>query len=450
VESLGRPPVVLIVFDALHAGRVSHLGYERDTTPNIDRLAAEGVSFGRAFAPAPYTIAGIASLLTGRLPDSHGVTDTETALDDHEATLAERLSAVGYDTVAAVGNLNGGAAFGHDQGFDAFTELYRTPGSDELRLATADLFVDFTRDLLGRERSDRPLFLYLHVLEPHAPYSMPEEYRSLWIDPGYDGPLASGETQALVDTLSGRIEVTQRDIEAAIALYDANLRWADHNFGLLRETLERGGLWDEALVIVTSDHGEAFWEHGRWGHNDHLYDEQLRVPLIVKLPGARGLKGVVRDELVSTLDVVPSICEWLNLAADGPPMDGVPLAALVEHAERRPDGRELMLRSHHEIAHFGLRSETHKTIVEREQQRVGRGRVTEVRHFALEQDPGERVDLYEQERARVQPVLDRIEEWGRASVKSGKKRRDEMNAVELRHLRDLGYMEGSSEPGEER
>jgi len=206
VEPLGRPPVVLVVFDALHATHLSHLGYPRETTPQLDRLAAEGTSFSEAFAPAPYTVAGIPSLLTGRRPDSHGVTSQAARLADEETTLAELLRAAGYRTLGAVGNLNGGARLGNAQGFDVFEELYFTddPALIEdtvegqgVRLVTADLLVDFTARALA-EPSDQPLFLYLHVLEPHAPYSMPDEFRRLWLDPDYDGVFASGEIGPLV------------------------------------------------------------------------------------------------------------------------------------------------------------------------------------------------------------------------------------------------------------
>jgi len=456
VASLGRPPVVLIVFDALHAGRVSHLGYERETTPNLDAIAAEGVSFARAFAPAPYTLASIPSLLTGRLPDSHGVTSQLAALPDDESTLAELLGAAGYRTVAAVGNLNGGARLGNDQGFEVFDELFRSPKGElvvaeeqggDLQLASADLFVDFTREQLAEGSDGRPLFLYLHVLEPHAPYHMPEAYRELWLDPEYDGIFASGDTAAFISTIHDGVEPTERDIEAAVALYDANLRWADHNLGELRALLEQAGLWDRALVIVTSDHGEAFWEHGRWGHNDHLFDEQLHVPLVVKPPSGRGLRGVVREDMVSIIDVAPSILQWLDLPVGEQPIDGLPLAAMVEHGDWHPPARELLLRSHHEIPHLGLRGETHKTIVERvarpdEQGRTGAlGHTTRVRYYSLLSDPGEHEDLYERERRRADRDAARLEEWGRRAAVNRNQRGVGMTPSELHMLKNLGYVD---------
>ena len=446
VEPLGRPPIVLIVFDALQAAHVGHLGYERDTTPNLDALATEGVSFSRAFAPAPFTLASIPSLLTGRRPDTHGVTSSVARLGDEETTLAEICARSGYRTLGAVGNFNGGSRGGADQGFETFREMFRAPGAgaDEgLRLATADMFVDFTTELLAQPGDGRPLLLYLHILEPHAPYVMPPEYRDLWLDPDYDGPFVSGAIQPFIDSLSGKLSVGPRDIAAARALYDANLRWADHNLGLLRAQLEGAGLWDPALVIVTSDHGEAFWEHGRWGHNDHLFDEQLRIPLVVKLPAGRGLRGVVRDDLVSLLDITPSVCEWLDAAPGMLPLDGHSLAALVEDADWRPRGRELFLRTHHGIATLGLRTAERKIIVERGRKEGDQawGHVTRTRYYDLDADAGETTDLYREHRARADLQAQRLLEWGQAAILGRNERGTGLTPGEVAMLRGLGYVD---------
>ena len=451
IEPLGQPPVVLVLFDALHAAHLTHLGYERATTPELDRLAAEGVSFSRAFAPAPYTVAGVPSILTGRLPDTHGVTNQAARLDDEEVTLAEYLGAAGYRTAGAVSNLNGGLRLGNGQGFEVFEELYyiddaeRAEGRVEgrpVRLVTADLLVDFAARALATT-DPRPLLLYLHVLEPHAPYVMPDAYRELWLEPGYDGVFAAGDTAALIAANAPGAAITRRDVEAAIALYDANLRYADEAFGRIRGLLEGAGLWDPALVLVTSDHGEAFWQHGRWGHNEHLYDEELRVPLIVKLPAGRGLAGLVRPELVSTVDLVPSVCQWLDLPLAGPDLDGRSLAALVEHRDFEPGPRELLLRSHHTIAHLALRTNASKTIVERAQtaEDGGFGRTVAIEHYELDRDPGEREDVHERERERLGPVVERLEAWGRDAVIARNDQGAGMTRTELHMLKELGYVD---------
>jgi len=451
VASLGRPPIVLIVFDALHAAHVGHLGYARDTTPHLDAIAAEGVSFSQAFSPAPYTLASIPSLLTGRRPDTHGVTSTVARLALEETTLAEICRRSGYRTMAAVGNLNGGSLFGTDQGFDTFEELFRDPdapaGSEHadegLRWATADMFVDFTRRMVARDGGDAPPFLYLHVLEPHAPYRMPERYRDLWLDPDYDGPFAGGDIQPLIDSLSGKVSVGPRDVAAATALYDGNLRWADDNLGEIRELLEQAGWWDRALVIVVSDHGEAFWEHDRWGHNDHLFDEQVHVPLVVKLPAGRGLRGVVRDDLVSILDVTPSVCQWLDVAPGSLPLDGRSLAAMCEDRDWHPQGRELWMRTHQGIANLALRTAGEKTIVERGRKEGDQswGHLVRVRLYDLVADPREQHDLYAAERAHGDANAERLLAWGQASILQRSERGTGMTPGEVALLHGLGYVD---------
>ena len=242
VDSLGQPPVVLIVFDALSASHIGHLGYERDTTPVLDALAAEGVSFASAFAPAPYTLASIPSLHTGRLPDHHGLTNKIAVLPEDESTLAELLGARGYWSAAAVSNLNGSSTYGLDQGFDEFVELFHVQAGEdaehtdfagrEFRIPRAPDFVAQAASYLEARPADRPPFLYLHFLEPHSPYQPPEPYRSRWIDPAYQGPFAEGETEPLVGSTrpedhDAYVSVLPDDEEAARDLYDANLAWGD-------------------------------------------------------------------------------------------------------------------------------------------------------------------------------------------------------------------------------
>lgn len=125
VEPLDRPPVVLVLLDALHAAHLGHLGYHSPTTPHLDALAADGVSFANVLAPAPYTVASVPSLLTGRLPESHGVTGNGARLRDEEQTMAEVLGAAGYRTHAVVSQMNGGPQLGNDQGFEVFETLWK-------------------------------------------------------------------------------------------------------------------------------------------------------------------------------------------------------------------------------------------------------------------------------------------------------------------------------------
>lgn len=450
-----RPPVVVVVvFDALSASHVGHLGYERDTTPHLDAFAGQAVSFAQCLAPAPYTLASIPSLLTGRLPDVHGVTNTGQRLRPQEVTLAERLSAAGYRTVAAVSQPNGGSSFGNDQGFDEFHELWIPQSPEEVDRVvarTGEAFrIPSAADVVAsaaqalEARGDERLFLYLHVLEPHTPFQAPPDLLERWRDASYAGPFdveSANGMEPFWDVINDRYEATAADVEQVRALYDANLAWADRNFGRLRAHLEEAGLWQDALVVVTSDHGEACWEHGEWGHNWELYEEFVRVPLIVKLPRAAGARPAVRDELVSILDVVPTICEYLDLPVGGEAeLGGRSALSLALGAapgsddHDAPGARELILRSHHEVPHLGLRTPDAKTILRQEG-----ARVAAIEHYRLDVDPDEAVDRWDGDDAEVADVAEGLREWYLEAARRRTSESMELTKIEEAMLEKLGY-----------
>jgi arylsulfatase A-like enzyme len=245
------------------------------------------------------------------------VLDKRGGLAASVETLAELLGAAGYATHAAVANANGGAAFGNDQGFDEFVALYDSAERPAGAVTRAEAALVVFEGWLERADAAARNFYYLHVLEPHAPYDPPAPYKARWIDARYAGPFAAGDVAPLVDAAHGKLEVGAEDVRAARDLYDANLAYADEVLGALLDLLRERGLYERALIVVTSDHGEAFWEHGAWGHNTQLYEEMVRVPLVAKLPrGAAGPPPGTRVEgLTSNLDVLPSICAWLGLAS---------------------------------------------------------------------------------------------------------------------------------------
>lgn len=378
------PHVLFVVLDAFSAGHVHHLGYERQTTPVLDALAAEGASFEQLLAPAPYTLASIPSLLTGRLPDTHGlVQKNRGALPDSEVTLAEIFKGAGYQTFGATANANAGPNKGAHQGFDEFIEVYlgegppgaqlvpRPEGSDMpvFHMPRATEFEDILAGFLERRDAERPGLFYLHILEPHSPYDPPQPYRGKWLDSEYSGPFRDGSSQPLISAMHGLIPIGDADRQAARDLYDANLVYVDQVLGRLCDQLREAGLWEDTLVVVTSDHGEAFWQHGRWGHNDHLYDEMVHVPLVVRWPGAAAgpAPGTRVKALASLMDVAPSLVEWTGIKADSETlnaMDGISLQLLLEGGDGQ--GRELLLRTNALLPSLSLRTEDRHLVVMRQ------------------------------------------------------------------------------------
>lgn len=446
-------PVVLIVLDALHAGHVGHLGYERETTPVLDGLAREGLSFALAVAPAPYTLASLPSLHTGRLPDRHGLVQKDRRLPEVEVTLAERLVAAGYRTFGATASTNGSSIYGLDQGFEHFVEVYRGAGPPGVRsgvvdgearhIPRADEFVPLLENFIARTPAGTPGFYYLHILEPHAPYQPPREFRERFVrDPDYEGPFADGATEVLVGSLHGRVEVGPKDVERTIDLYDANLAWVDSVLGRLLDVLRTAGIHDQAWIVVTSDHGEAFWQHGRWGHNDRLHEEMVHVPLVVKTPvgieiGRKGLGGPASDELVSLLDLVPSLIGWLGLE-EASDLDGIPLPTSAVSTGGVPP-RRLLLRSHQRVPHLALRTPTEKLIVTVDEG-VDGTRTWGGELYDLSVDSAERHDLAGEMSAEQERLAQKLREWTLELVdRAPGGDVIELSPEDAAFLRELGY-----------
>lgn len=444
-----RPPVVVIVLDALHAGHVTHLGYSRATTPNLDRLAAEGITFTQAIAPAPYTLATMTSLHTGLLPDAHGITQGGRCLAAARRTLAMHLTEHGWRSFGASGNLNAASLQGLERGFERFLEMHRPEGTRDrvgtgggeaesegdlrsmgLQPPLAEEFVPVLDEWIGALRDEDDPFLYLHLLEPHSPYRAPAAFRDRFVEPEYDGPFADGTSRPFLQSLRGEVDVTPRDIEAAIGLYDANLAYADAVVGRLFERLRAAGLYDDAVILVTSDHGEAFWQHGVWGHNSALWEEMVRVPLVVRLPDRADLAGRRIDPLVSPMDVLPSLCEWLGL----PTPEGLNGVSLERAIEGAPEAlrRKLVLRTHDLDPTLALRADGVKLVVGEEGSAL----------FDLVADPMERRPLPPDAHpagAAMSAFLERYEsirgEWEGSAVEGVT-----LTAEQRRLLEELGYL----------
>ncbi len=277
-----RPSLLVVLVDSLRTDALGCYGGEANATPELDRLAAEGLVFENAVAPAPWTLPSVASLFTGLDPDAHGVVHDERAvLVDGLRTLAERLAAEGVTTGAFVTNRLVARARNFHQGFETFVELFFDPDVETLHTSA-------TRWL--REQHGLQTFAYVHAMEPHDPYDPPAELREAHVPPyGGPHPLATKEAVSALrarlaqgsdpDTLSARDAVHFR------ALYDAEVAGWDAGLGRWLRELEAEGLLEDVVVVVTSDHGEEFLDHGMLTHGHSLHEELVRVPLIVWAPG---------------------------------------------------------------------------------------------------------------------------------------------------------------------
>jgi arylsulfatase A-like enzyme len=315
-----RPNAILISIDTLRADHVGAYGYALPTTPHLDALAADSLRVATCVAQAPITLASHASILTSLLPWHHGASITrETRIADGVVTLAEVLAGHGYQTASWNGGIQLDAAYGLDRGFEVYRSARPADANADALVGPEDRLrhgVDSAiRWVEERAGQGAPFFVFLHSYEIHHPYTPdPERVEELGVT--YAGSLpAHIPVDLLMEINSGERPVSPEDIAHIAHAYDAELRSADAAIGRLVAWLKETGRYDDTLIVVTSDHGEEFGEHGRVGWHAHtLYDELLRVPLVIKLPGSR-LAGTVDARQARGIDVAPTLLAALSIEA---------------------------------------------------------------------------------------------------------------------------------------
>ena len=334
-----RYDVFLLVVDTLRADHLGIYGYGRETSPSLDAFAASATVFADVFAPASWTLPSVGSVLTGTYPSLHGLRASEGARElvsmrSGVVTLAEAFREHGYRTAAVVANpwmtVRGP---GLDRGFEEYHH------DTSLR---ADGVHEVAERILDRE-DPRPLFLYLHYMDVHGPYTQESPG-------GQDlGPIGVSEWRFLKEEESSRIPLylrlpRVRRLGEYVDAYDRGIRSWDDAFGRLVDRLRKSGRLDNTLISLVSDHGEEFLEHGGWNHGETLYQEQLFVPWILRLPGVPG--GRVTEPVVSLIDIAPTLLSAAGLARPATMngrdvLDaGMPLAprALFSETEARLEG----------------------------------------------------------------------------------------------------------------
>ena len=320
----GAGNVIVIVVDTLRADHLPSYGYAHGATPNLDAFAADSIRFEEAYANASWTRPSFASIMTGRYPSSHAVMAKNESLPRSLTTMAEAFAAGGYETRGIVTNYNVGPYYNFQQGFDRYE--YLSPdfvlGADDT--AAKLLLVQFLRQQIEGVRdaalgvhpgtayqdasvvnehigafldgapNDQPWMLFVGYMDPHDPY---------YAHP-YDG-VAYGRAAHPSPSPGEAAHLTE--------LYDGEITFWDEHFGALVRDLQRRGLYENTTIVVTADHGEELCEHGGFWHGTTLYDEQVHVPLFVRLPGGRRAGTTVRH-WVQSVDILPTLLRESHLA----------------------------------------------------------------------------------------------------------------------------------------
>ncbi|MGE0384280.1 MAG: sulfatase [Gammaproteobacteria bacterium] len=439
--------VILVTADTMRADVLAAYGNPRVRTPALDALARDGVVFERAISAAPWTLPSVSTLLTGVTPAVHLVRLEHGRLPDRLSTMAERFSAAGYRTAAIVDNAYLRPKSNLNQGFDDYEflnvpEYGNSPGAWLLRRAlpgvyraarpvTADEQTARVKRWIARN-ADRDFFLWVHYFDPHTPYEPPRRFVS-----GEPPPGMGWDFSPPPQVMSGLIARGERDRNWIRALYEGEVAWLDENVGAVLDQLRALGLYDDALIAFTSDHGEEFWEHGGQGHAHTLYDELLHVPLIVKAPGLYAGSRV--PEPVSTARLVPTLLEAADVEHEPGDFSAPSLSGLVRtDAAARPapivSGATLVVDDLESVIFDGMKY-IHSRVTGREEL------------YRLQDDPGERASL-----AATEPgALDTARGLLAADAADAQRLRGRVGIVDadtgaldeatLNRLRGLGYIQ---------
>ena len=299
------PPLILLyLIDTLRADHLSISDYLRETTPGLSSLVTNAVVFEDAIAQSSWTKPTVASLLTGHLPWMHGAQDVQDALSGAFTPLAAHLQDAGFRTGAFSANGYVSETFGFDHGFDHFALM---AGFDA---PSGQVQAEALRWLAGQDDASG-VFLYIHTIDPHAPYDPADPFRASFADDGIEPDVGTiGFMRALAHEKQPPKPTT---IENLIDLYDAEIAANDQQLAEMIEALKSQNLYDSSLIIVVSDHGEEFFDHGSWTHGRTLHREVLNVPLVIKFPNSWGAGGRVRDT-VQQIDLLPTLLDYLELS----------------------------------------------------------------------------------------------------------------------------------------
>ncbi len=430
---------ILITIDTLRADHLSCYGYKRFATPNIDSLAKNGILFKYAYTQIPLTVPSHASIMTSLYPETHGIKENDCSLDDSFVTLAEVLKKNKYNTMAIVSTFCLRKEWGLNQGFDSYLDVseYQEIARRVTRLARKHI-----KDLKS------PFFVWLHYFDPHASYMPPRRYQK-----SYEKitPLEMRELEKKRNKIvSEGGKPARKDLRKLIALYDSEIRYVDNEIGKLYNLIEKLGLRKNTYIIITGDHGEGLEHDYYFDHGDRLYEELLRVPLIILGPKNKIPKSKIINNSVRLIDLMPTSLDLLKIKYEINDFQGVSLLPMIEKNSSidLKVYSELVFREFFPQAKsdmISLRDGEWKLIVCTDKNRRIKENSSELYNIA--KDPAETINLIEIEKDTSTKMLNSISDWqeimGKNAFKAKKiilEKSDEVKKEILEKMRALGYI----------
>jgi choline-sulfatase len=302
IITVKKPHVFIYLIDTLRADHLHCYGYDRETSPNIDALSEDGVVFENCFGAASWTRPTVASILTGIYPHKHLAQDRQDKLSKKATMLSEILKKAGYTTIYITANGNTSGQFGFNQGNDFYLAVNRHT-SDEISNILISHFDE------NPEIFKKPVFAYIHTIDPHVPYRPEKRFMKFCAEDSTRNELGISEN---IKKRRSEGRLLPDDVEYMKCLYDGEILQNDAAFGKFIDYLKKAGVYDDSLIIVVADHGEQFMEHGGVLHGGSIYNEEIHVPLIVKLPGSVDAGTRIAD-YVTQVDIVPTVMEFAGM-----------------------------------------------------------------------------------------------------------------------------------------
>jgi len=459
-----RPNVLMISLDTVRADHLSLYGYQRDTTPNLKKLAAEATVYRRATSTADWTLPSHASMFTGLYSSEHGAyCDVKShgllQLPDATETVAERLRDEGYATLGVVANTTMLIrVFNIHQGFQYYSTrlpmlpLYAGPANYSVRKvllsrlqeywtpdSNPDLYVKgsaITKEassLIGQvSEFGEPWFLFANYMDAHAPYNPPDPYATRY---SAQPVIPLNKFYELAKEVMQLKRTIPKDVlDPLVGKYDGGIAYLDDQIGLLCDHLRQLGVYDDTMIIITADHGEAFGEHMLMEHGVSVYEDQIHVPLIIKWP--RGIKRPPDPLPVSGVDIKSTILEVTGLKS-GARVSGRSLLSNHESGEIRIAGTYPCRDIYNTHPRFrrveqAVMSGPWKLIASS----TGKREL-----YNIESDPAEAKNLYETDREPAKELEARLENWRKTIGPVRSRKAAELTAEELERLKTLGYVQ---------
>lgn len=439
-----RPNILFIVVDTLRSDHVGCYGYKRATTPAMDRLATEGIRFECAIAASSWTLPSVMSMFTSLSPSAHNVVNYTRSLAEGATSLAAELVKGGYQTAGIISNPGMNSQFGFGRGFGLYDDstvvfnvgldFFEDKGSQRRDVIGTPCSADMTFQagswLKDKRKPGVPFFLFLLYFDPHCDYTPPAPYDEMFTAPDYQGE----QNGRGIKALAGKT-LTPADKEQIIGLHDGEIRYTDDKIGELIEGLNKLGLTEDTVIVITADHGEEFWDHGGVAHGHTLYDELIRIPLIIRFPKRISPGAVVRKQ-VTHIDLMPTLLDMAGLPIPAQ-CQGRSLCPLLRGQEGDFGEQPVISETSIQDDYACIRTPTRK-IVEK-----NKGLTREM--YALSEDPKEQKDLSATKRSKeFEPLAREFQEMKKKMTKEAKAAgivaQSDLDPRLLRQLRSLGYI----------